>query len=79
MNREDNRLETLSSEDLDATTGGAGGWATAKKVGKFVAKKAGPIGLAIGAYDGISAGYDSYQKGNGWGTIVKDAALNAVW
>ena len=71
-------LDELPLASLEQASGGAD-WGTAKKVGKAVLKKAGPVGLAITAYDGISAGYDSYQKGNGWGTIAKDAAWGAAW
>ena len=73
------QLETIELDELDAASGGAGAKTIVKKAGKALLKKAGPIGMAITAYDGVSAGVKSYKKGNSWGTVAKDAALGAIW
>ena len=79
MKEHENKLQAIELDDLELVGGGAGASTALKKGGKFLLKKAGPIGLAVTAYDGVSAGVKSYNKGNSWGTIAKDAAVGAIW
>ena len=75
-------LSTIELCDLDRATGGVSKNVVkkgAKKFGKALLKKAGPIGLAITGYDAVNAGIKSRKQGNGWGTVIKDALWGAIW
>jgi len=81
MSQESRALEALDLDQLDH----AGGGVSAKTAGKWAVRgvKAGlrvtPLGLGIAAAGAGYAGYESYKKGNSWGTILKDAAIGTVW
>lgn len=82
-------FQTLSITDLDRVIGGrnepdkpkppSSGWSKLGKVAKFAAKKAGPIGAAWTAYDGVSGFLDARKQGKGVAESLKDGALNAIW
>lgn len=69
-------LQTISTDQLDATTGG--GWI--KAAAKFTGKKIlGPIGAAWTAYDGVTGYLDARDKGKGVGESLWEGAKAAVW
>jgi hypothetical protein len=72
----DTPFQTLTHDDLAHTTGGAG-WVG--KGLKFLGKKAGPIGAAWTAYDGVNGYMNARDQGKGVGESLWEGAKSAVW
>lgn len=78
MTTDTSTFTEISSDDLNNTTGGAGGWL--KPAAKFVGKKVlGPVSAAWTAYDGVNGYLNARDQGHGVGRSLWEGAKNAVF
>jgi hypothetical protein len=68
-------FQTISSDDL----GNVAGAGKTKKALKFLGKKAGPIGVAWTAYDGVNGYIKSRDQGHSVGRSLWEGVKSAAW